>query len=67
MRTGRGPALADLRGGPHPAEAIDAALAHLDERDFLALEGERVLALYPFSARPCPHRVTVEGVPLYGM
>ena len=59
---GRGPSLAELQAAsPHSSEAVEAALRHLDRRDLLVLEGERVLALYPFSDRPCRHRVWVEG------
>ncbi len=65
---GRGPSLAELQAAsPHPPEAVEAALRHLDRRDLLVLQGERVLALYPFSDRPCRHRVWVDGKRLDAM
>lgn len=68
VREGRGPSLADLQAtSPHAPEAVEAALRHLDERDMLVLHGERVLALYPFSDRPCRHKVWVEGKRLDAM
>ncbi len=65
---GCGPSLAALQAAsPHPPEAVEAALRHLDERDMLVLQGDRVLAFYPFSDRPCRHRVWVEGKRLDAM
>ena len=68
VTTGTGPSVDELvAGAPHPIEAVGAALARLDERDMLVLQGDRVLAFYPFSDRPCGHRVRVGAKRFYGM
>lgn len=68
VESGSGPSLDALRGGGmYPAKAVDTALTHLDERDLLVIDGDRVLSFYPFSDRPCRHRVIVEGRPFYPM
>ena len=56
-----------LAEGDFARAELEAALARLDERDMLVLEGGRVLALYPFSERPCDHRVRVGANRFYGM
>ena len=71
VERGRGPTRSELlelrTNAEHSAAAVDAALEHLNQRDMLVLEGDRVIALYPFSDRPCPHRVRVGGKRLYAM
>lgn len=65
---GSGPTRSTLiQAGVFSAPEVDAALAHLDARDMLVLQADRVLALYPFSDRPCPHRVRVGAKRHYGM
>jgi hypothetical protein len=60
-RTGQAPSRTDLdqvadAGGVEPA----AALAELDRADLIVLDPrDEVLAAYPFSAAPTPHRLTV--------
>ncbi len=51
-----------------PTEVRDV-LDRLNRRDALKLDpsGERILALYPFSAVPCNHQVEVRGARLDGM
>lgn len=59
--------IADDSGLEH--DAAVRALEALNRRDMLKLDdpGERVLALYPFSAVPGPHRVLVRGKRLDAM
>ncbi len=67
VERGCGPTRAELTTGAFPEAELDAALDPRDARDMLVLEGGRVLALYPFSDRPCAHRVRVGGKRLYAM
>ncbi len=66
---GRGPTAAETaeRAGLPLAEA-QATLARLDARDIVKYDSGMVIALYPFSDVPCPHRVQLDGQPrLYAM
>lgn len=66
---GRGPTAAETaeRAGLPLAEA-QATLARLDARDIVKYDSGTVIALYPFSDVPCPHRVRLDGQPrLYAM
>lgn len=68
---GRGPTAAETaeRAGLPLAEA-QATLARLDARDIVKYDADSgtVIALYPFSDVPCPHRVRLDGQPcLYAM
>lgn len=66
---GRGPTAAETaeRAGLPLAEA-QATLARLDARDIVKYDSDTVIALYPFSDIPCPHRVRLDGQPrLYAM
>ena len=46
-------------------EDIKAALATLHEAGAIYLRGEAIVAAYPFSLVPTPHRVTIAGVTAY--
>ncbi len=53
-----------------PEHDVVKRLEVLSAKDFLKYDSQsgRILALYPFSDVPCPHRVTLLGkAPLYGM
>lgn len=68
VETGQGPSFQDLATRTGLAlEACESLLRELDARDFLVREGDRVLAMYPFSDRPCAHKVEVGGKCLYAM
>jgi Alkylmercury lyase len=69
-RTGQAPSRADLQGVAGAAGVeLDPALAELNHADLVVLDrrGE-LLAAYPFSAAPTPHRLTlVSGVSVHAM
>lgn len=69
-RTGQAPSRADLQGVAGAAGVeLDPALAELNHADLIVLDrrGE-LLAAYPFSATPTPHRLTLgSGVSLHAM
>ena len=46
-----------------PETRVVELLDGLSERDFLVYHADagQVVALYPFSDKPCPHRVTLKG------
>lgn len=68
VETGRGPSFRDLATRTGLAlGTCETLLSELDARDFLVCEGDRVLAMYPFSDRPCAHEVEVGGKRLYAM
>jgi alkylmercury lyase-like protein len=46
-------------------EDVEAALARLNEAGAIYLRDGRVLAAYPFSLVPAPHRVIVAGITTY--
>lgn len=46
-------------------EDVEAALAALQEMGAIYLRDRAVIAAYPFSLVPTPHRVTIEGITVY--
>ncbi|PON15163.1 hypothetical protein C2W62_25255 [Candidatus Entotheonella serta] len=70
-RFGRGPTESEIaQGVGMPEHDVVKRLEVLSAKDFLKYDSQsgRILALYPFSDVPCPHRVTLLGkAPLYGM
>lgn len=66
---GRGPTATEVaeRAGLPLTEA-QATLERLNARDIVKYDSDTVIALYPFSDVPCPHRVQLDGQPrLYAM
>ena len=66
---GRGPTGTEVaeRAGLPPTEA-QATLGRLNARDIVKYDDDTVIALYPFSDVPCPHKVQLDGQPrLYAM
>ncbi len=67
----RGPTVSEIaRGIEMPMRDVVNRLERLSAKDFLKYDrpSGRILALYPFSDVPCPHRVTLLGkASLYGM
>lgn len=66
---GRGPTATEVaeRAGLPLTEA-QATLERLNARDIVKYDNDTVIALYPFSDVPCPHRVQLDGQPrLYAM
>lgn len=66
---GRGPTATEVaeRAGL-PLTAAQATLERLNARDIVKYDNDTVIALYPFSDVPCPHRVQLDGQPrLYAM
>ena len=59
---GRGPTAVEVaeRAGLPLTEA-QATLGRLNARDIVKYESGTVIALYPFSDVPCPHRVQLDG------
>jgi hypothetical protein len=67
--TGHGPTDADLRPVANTASLeVTTALSELARRDLIAIdEADHLIAAYPFSPTPTPHRVSLGDVDVYAM
>lgn len=66
---GRGPTATEVaERADLPLTEAQATLERLNARDIVKYDNDTVIALYPFSDVPCPHRVQLDGQPrLYAM